>query len=270
MNPRRLHQSIRLALLTALLAAASACQTSGKDPISAALSSFMPPTPGEAARDAGNPFDADARRTGISLLQAAPFGGGKPYLELYRYKVTDEDATVRAAAVRGLGLHGEVKDADLLIPLLEDKSDSVRWESAKALQKIHQPKAVTSLLKHLRPQDETNLDVRMACAVALGQYAEPRVFEALVGALNDTDYGVIKSARNSLHTLTGYDFGSDSTLWLIWQKKQGEDLFKHRQAYTWKPFEKPPSTFDKIQFWKEKPPVQSRPPVGLEQATRAE
>lgn len=230
----------------------------------AMFDSIMPPTPSEAAKDSLNPFDADRRRNGVAWLSSAPFGGEEVYVRTYRLLLTDEDSTVRAASVRALGLHGVVDDVDLLIPLLDDSSDFVRWETAKALQKIHNPKAIDPLIKHTRLSLEEVADVRMACCQALGQYAEPRVFDALVGALNDTDYAVIRASRGALKTLTGYDLGSDSTLWLIWQRKNPGALFKERQEYTWLPFEKPPTTLDKLQFWKDRPVIEPQKPVGVE------
>jgi len=231
------------------------------------MASIMPPSPGEAAKDALNPFDADRRRNGVAWLSSAPFGGEEVYVRTYRLLLTDEDSTVRAASVRALGLHGVVDDANLLVPLLDDRSDFVRWETAKALQKIHNPKAIDALVKHTQVTSEESADVRMACCQALGQYAEPRVFDALVGAVNDTNYSVVRSARGALQTLTGFDLGSDSTLWLIWQKKNLDTLFAQRGEYTWQPFEKPPSTLDNLQFWKDAKPVERQKPVGIEQAS---
>lgn len=250
-----------------LLAGCTSNAAKSDNPIIALMGSMMPPTPSEAAKDTLNPFDADRRRTGVSWLASADFGGEEVYVRTYRLLLTDEDSTVRAAAIRALGLHGTVDDAVLVAPLLDDKAEFVRWEAAKALQKIHNPKVVDALMKHTRLSDETNVDVRMACCQALGQYPEPRVYDALVGAINDTDFGVIRAARASLRTLTGYDLGSDSTLWLIWQKQNPDKLFAKKMEYTWTPFDKPPTTFEKIQFWKDNSPPPPQKPVGIEAAS---
>src|SRR5690606_5374227 len=79
------------------------CSSSG-DPDGTVLSDLLqglaPPTPGQAARDAFNVYDADRRRNAIGLLAAAPFGGEAPYTRTYRLLVDDPDATVRGAAVK--------------------------------------------------------------------------------------------------------------------------------------------------------------------------
>ncbi len=249
-----------------LAAMLAGCQVGGNpdNPLVSIINSMSPTSPSQAAKDMVNPFDPDKRRSGVSLLSAAPFGGEEVYVKTYRLLITDEDSTVRAAAARALGLHGEVKDAEALAKMLEDRAETVRWEAAKALQKIHNPIAIDGLTKHTRPQQEEIADVRTACAQALGQYAEPRVFDALVGALSDTDYSVVSAARGSLKTLTGYDLGADGTLWLIWQKKNMDNLFAKRGEYMWQPFEKPPTTLDKVQFWKERKPVEPQSPRGID------
>jgi len=264
------HRPVSFALLgfaaAALLAVAAAvpgCANSGGDSIFAGLVD-LPPTPGEAARDMFNPFDADKRRAAVAALSASHFGGEEEYVRAYRLLITDEDATVRAAVVRALGLHGSVEDVDLLAPRLDDEAEAVRWEAGQALQKIHNPAALPQLTRHTIAQHETSVDVRIACARALGQYAEPRVVDALIGALNDPDFGVVHAARGSLRTLTGQDFGHDAAKWLAWSKENPERLFEQQQQYTWKPFGKPPSTFEKIQFWKDREPVAPRRPVGAD------
>jgi len=255
---------LALGLFSLLPAAVGGCAVGGSsdNPVVSLLNSMAPPTPSKAAQDMVNPFDPDRRRTGLAWLSAAPFGGEEVYVRTYRMLLSDEDSTVRAAAAHAIGLHGTVEDAETLARLVDDRAEAVRWESAKALAKIHNPKAVDALIKHTKVAQEENADVRMASAQALGQYAEPRVFDALVGALNDNDYSVVSGARGSLATLTGYDLGADSSLWIIWQKGNAEKMFAKRREYTWRPFEKPPTTMDKIQFWKERPKVEPQKPTG--------
>ncbi len=266
LNPSRLTSA--LGIFVMLTGALCGCATSGAsdNPVVALLNSMAPPTPTQAAHDMVNPFDPDKRRNGVAWLSSAPYGGEEVYVRTYRLLLTDEDSTVRAAAAHAIGLHGQVQDAEPLARLMDDRAEAVRWEAAKALQKIHNPKAVDALIKHTRPAQDENADVRMASCQALGQYAEPRVFDALVGALADNDYSVVSAARGSLDTLTGYELGTDASLWLIWQKKNNDKLFASRREYTWKPFEKPPTTLDKLQFWKERKKVEPQKPTGIETA----
>ncbi len=244
--------------------------------------SFQPPTPTQAALDAVNVYDPDKRREAIALLGAAPFGGEPEYLRLYRWhlgssdggpqldepRAIDPDPTVRAAAVRALGMHGTVEDAKLLVPRLEDDAAFVRWEAAKALQRVHNPIAISPLINVLRADPDT--DVRMAAADALGQYATRAVFDALVGALGDSNYGVVRAARDSLRTLTGYDGGLDPSTWVHWAREQDERLFADQRPYRYQPYVRPPGLLERAQFWKSAETPPSKAPVGLEPVAQQE
>ncbi len=126
------------------------------------VESWQPPTPSEAARDAFNTYDPDKRRHAVALLSASPFGDEDPYLRTYRLLIDDKDATVRAAAAQALGMHGTVEDAKRLVPLLRDDMAFVRWEAAKALQRIHNPIAVEPLMATVSSDEDA--DARMAAA----------------------------------------------------------------------------------------------------------
>lgn len=226
------------------------------------MGSFFPPKPGEVAREAFNPYDADLRRRSISLLSSAKFGGEEAYVRMYRLLIDDHDATVRAACVKALGEHGKVDDAKLIVPRLRDEAAIVRWEAAKALQRIHNPIAAEPLMAALSKDEDA--DVRMAAAYALGQYAQLQVFDVLVGGLDDSEYGVVEAANTSLKTQTGYDFGTDGAMWLIFRRDHPTDLFKNQEQYVWHPFVKPRTLVEKAQFWKTPPKVEPQPPLGMD------
>ena len=218
-------------------------------------------SPGEAARQAFNTYDADARRESVNLLASASFGGEYPYVRLYRLLMDDPDATVRAACVQALGAHGQVEDVPLIMARLKDTAPFVRWVAATALQKIHNPVAAGPLIECLAHDDDA--DARTAAASSLGQYAQPRVFQALVGALDDRAYSVVLAASRSLYTLTGVDLGTDGRAWLEWSRQQGGGLFDKQRVYVWYPYDKPPTFIDKLIFWKPEEVVGPYPPRGL-------
>ena len=227
------------------------------------LQDLAPPTPGQAARDAFNVYDPDRRRQSVALLAASPFGGEPPYLRTYRLLIDDPDATVRGAAVKALGAHGEVADADLIIPRLRDDSPFVRWEAAKALQRIHNPAAAQPLMDLLRT--DADADARMAAADALGQYAQPAVFDTLVGALTDRNYGVVSAAVNALRTLTGHPGDADPATWITWSRDRRADLFAGQTAYAYQAYQKPPGLIRKVMpFTNDEQPAPRLSPVGLE------
>jgi hypothetical protein len=228
---------------------------------------MFPPSPGQAAREAFNVYDADVRRKSVARLSAAPFGGEAPYVKTYRLLLDDPDPTVRAACAHALGLHGEVEDADRLILRLKDDTTIVRWEVAKALQKIHNPRAIKALIEALAT--DADPDVRMSAATALGQYPDMSVFNALVGALEDQNYSVIVAAREALRTLTGQDFGNSGADWLAWARDSREHVFAERQSYTWTPYVAPETWWEAMQVWKaDVPPPAPRRPTGEDATER--
>jgi hypothetical protein len=262
--------AVALALLTpGVLFTLPGC-AKNQNPVDQLIAELKPTTPTEASQMLFDLADPDRRRRGVSLLSAAPFGGEGPYLRAYRLLIDDPDATVRAAAAKAIGLHGEVQDAELLVRRIGDESQIVRWECAKALQKIHNPIAVRPLIERMmaRQRDgqfiEQDPDVRMATARALGQYAQPEVFNALVAALDDPEYAVVHAAERSLTLLTGQDLGPDGRDWLAWAEEHRDGLFAMRQEYVWQPYVKPRGFLDKAQFWKEYRPPAARPPRGLD------
>lgn len=229
------------------------------------LAPFFPPSPGEIAREAFTVYDADKRRNAVTLLSSAKFGGEDAYLRMYRLLIDDPDATVRAACTKALGLHGTADDALLIIPRLRDNASFVRWEAAQALQKIHHEQAIEPLM-NATAKDE-DVDVRMASAYALGQYPNVPVFNVLVGALNDTDFGVVETAHIALTLLTGESFGTDAAQWITWAEANQNNLFANKQAYVWLPYERTKrGLIEKSKFWKKPEVVTPQPARGLDNA----
>ncbi|MEX0745525.1 MAG: HEAT repeat domain-containing protein [Phycisphaeraceae bacterium] len=228
------------------------------------------PTAGEAARDAFNVYSADRRREAVDQIAAAPYGGERAYLRMYRLLIDDPDAAVRASCAKALGLHGTGEDVTLIAPLLRDDHAFVRWEAAKALQRIHNPTAADALRSALQADDDS--DVRQAAAAALGQYPSTAVLHTLVGALHDTEYSVTRAAHRSLQTLTGRDLGYEAADWLAWiDREASAELFADRDDYTFRPYLAPPSFIERMQFWRNHPTAADpRKPVGMQPEHDAE
>ena len=184
-------------------------------------------TLGEATRLMQDDGSADARREGIAYLvthfEAATVS---PYTGRYRQIAkSDPDPNVRAMAVRALNICREKSSTGTFIAALDDDSELVRLEGAKALANVPDPAAVPGLLRLLTgrrvavvegrqlvtPEDR---DVRIAAADALHHYPTLDVEHALVGHLVGTDFGVAWQVHQSLATLTGQDFRYDEAAWL--------------------------------------------------------
>ncbi len=203
---------------------------------------FNEPTPSEASMWMFH-RDAEKRRLGITLISNAEFGGESPYLKVYREAVTDLDSMVRAASVRALGMHGNGEDALLAIPLTVDEHQIVRWEAAKALQRLHHRDAIRALL--VAVNNDEDADVRAAAATALGQYAELRVADALILSLSDQSLIVNCEARKSLKTLTGENFGINQDDWLEWYR-DNPNVFAHQQVYTYPTYQREYTFIEKV------------------------
>lgn len=240
---RTVHRPLRILVLFVMCAPAlqackgvggGAAQNNNQQPTSL-LSLISPPTPATAAAWAVDPYDADKRYRGTLMLANAPWGGEPVYIRLYEEALQDGVPNVRAAAIRGLALHGGPENVPMILPSLESDDRLLRWEAARALQRLHNPVAIPGLLRVLDEKNEPEPFVRSAAAVALGQYADPRAVEGLIAALADRDLGVNQAAQESLRTLTGQDFGFNIRAWLAWRKST-EDLFAGRSRFEYPVF----------------------------------
>ncbi len=223
---------------------------------------WAPPTPMDAVTWATDPYDADKRLRGILLLSNAPFGGERPYVEMYRLAARDGDPAVRAAAIGGLALHGSPEDAPLLAERLEDEAPNVRREAARALQRLHNPIAVTPLIRRLDAMVEPDIDTRAKAANALGQYAEMRVVQALIGALSDHRLTVNENALLSLKVLTGENFGYAPRAWVDWANTTSHP-FASRGVYEYPVFHRDPTIVEYILPWSSPPNEETATPVGM-------
>ena len=244
------------------------CDTMSDDLQDVGGSLFMP-SPGEAALMATDEYDADKRREGTLLLSNAPFGGDPKYIKLYRLRVeVEQDPLVLAVAIRALGKHGTPEDVLLIMPHLQDENVQVRWEAAKGLQRLHNPIAVVPLLDVLRSPDEDS-DVRLAAAIALGQYPEDRSFQGLVGALNARELSVNLGASASLETMTGQTLGLDAREWLAWYEDHPDEAFANGKEFLYPTYQREDSLLEKIVFWTEREQELPAPPAGLRSDSEA-
>lgn len=220
-------------------------------------------TPTQAAEMAIDPYSAENRYKGVTLLSSADFGGQPVYLQLYVDSLGDEDASVRGASVRALGRHGDPEHATLIIGALGDEDDFVRLEAARALQRIHAPEAIVPLLAMIEEENESNTDIRAAAADALGQYREQRVVLGLIGALRDPRLVVNNRVQHSLMILTGQNLGLDRMAWLDWYNETG-DVFAGAQPYTYPVFSRKKKIIEYLPLVPPPPNETTGSPVGMD------
>lgn len=218
------------------------------------------PSPTEAAEWAIDKYDPGKRYQGTMLLANAPFGGEPPYIALYEANATDPDAGVRLAAVCGLSLHGNPSHVPMLIDRLKDSDALVRVEAARGLQRVHSDEAIGPLLEAL--SEDPDPDVRTEAASALGQYPTDRVVQGLIAALADPQLATAETARRSLRTLTGQDFGLDRRAWLEWYDK-AEHPFQAGTVYTYPYFSRPKHWYEYLPFVPNPPNEEPGTPAGM-------
>jgi HEAT repeat protein len=111
---------------------------------------------------------------------------------------------VREAAVESLGDIGDPEVVDTLIPMLEESSGkpyptlsgTLLMEIARALGRIGNPKAIEPLIRTLQKEREwTKFGIREAVIDALGNFRNPQVTDALVGALGIDYYTAVAAAK---------------------------------------------------------------------------
>lgn len=242
--------------------------TSGSQPQSI-LGLFAPPSPAVAAAWSVDPYDADKRFRGTLMLANAPFGGEPVYVALYENALNDDDSRVRSAAVRGLALHGQPEHVLVIMPFLTHEDRLLRLEAARALQRLHNPVAVPALLRTIEQPEgladqsgEPEVSVRAEATIALGQYAEGRVLDGLIGALGDRDLAVNRAARDSLRTLTGQDFGMNIRAWVAWNSTAAE-RFAGQSRFTYPVFNRGRRGLEWIVPFMEPPNEVAATPIGM-------
>jgi len=222
-----------------------------------------PPTPAEAAQWAVDPNSPDNRQQGLLLLANAPFGGESVYMELYRLGLDDDDAAVRAAAIKAFGLHGGPPEGRLVLERLTPAEDVlVRREAARTISRIHLPESVGELIAMLDRRVDPAAEPRALAAEALGQHREPRVVQALIGALADPRLVVGESARRSLETLTGEDLGPEPEPWLVWTERTS-DPFAGARTFYYTVFQRDRWFIEYIIPWDEPPNEIASTPAGM-------
>ena len=256
--------ALRAAACSPLAFALAGCDSlQGARGADSILVAFSPTsTPQDAAELALDRFNPDNRFRGINLLADADFGGAEVYLRLYEDAIEDEDAGVRQAGVRALGLHGVPEHAQLIAQRLTDPVDGVRVAAARALQRLHNTDATPALMVAISTANETNPDVRAEAAHALGQYRQFPVLDALISALDDPSLLVNKATLEALETLTGQNFGLDRVAWTDWLE-EAERPFLAGRVYAYPGFKRDRRLLEYLPFVPGPPNEPAGAPIGL-------
>jgi HEAT repeat protein len=124
---------------------------------------------------------------------------------------TEGDPLLRAQMLRTLA-QCQTETAGIVIRAgLGDRDAGVRIAACEATAARGGADSVTSLGELLA--SDTDLDVRLAAARALGEIEDPSVVPALAVALEDPNPALQYRAVKSLEKSTGQDFGNDVEAW---------------------------------------------------------
>ena len=111
----------------------------------------------------------------------------------------DNDAEVRAAAARALGLQGDLKLSQApLLAAAKDKNPQVRAVVIEALAGMKSPKIEGIYISALKDEDP---NVRLSAANALAEIKSPKAMKPLVAALKDDSPSVRAAAAEALGAL---------------------------------------------------------------------
>ncbi len=231
------------------IAFAPGCDTIGSD-FRSMGDVLAPPSPQEAAQWAVDTTDAENMRRGVALLGTSSFGGVDAYVKLYRFYVKDmRDPLVQAAAIAALSRFGRPDDALLISERLSSSFAHVRLAAALGLQRLHNASVTEAMWRKL--QDETEAqETRVELAVALGQYPQDDVFQALVAALDHSELTVNLAALDSLRMMTGNDLGVSRARWLSWYASAPiEKRFVAENVYLYPTYQRHMVFWDYVVFW---------------------
>lgn len=178
--------------------------------------------------------------------------------------VNRQRAIVRAAARTAAPAKAETKPVAKADPKPEkepeDKPTSAAADAKPDAKAGTKPEARAATISEEDPR------VRAEAAHALGQYAEPRVLQALIAGLDDVDLSVNRSSQSALRTLTGQDFGLDRVEWLAWVRAQDAaktDPFRGRSAYLYPVFNREKRIYEYIPFVPPPPNEVPSTPAGM-------
>jgi HEAT repeat protein len=131
--------------------------------------------------------------------------------QLARQIQIEPDPLVRQAVVRAIAEFRTPMSQQVLEAGLSDEDEAVRIACCRALGNRADPASVSGLAAVLR--GDSNGDVKMVAAEALGKIKSPEAVKALAVALDDRDPALQYVGVESLKSITGKDYGPDVQAW---------------------------------------------------------
>ena len=123
----------------------------------------------------------------------------------------EQDPMIRREIVRTLGHFNTASSSAVLQAATADADSGVRIAACGAWGRRGGPEAAERLTGLLT--SDTNLDVRLAAARAIGETHEKSAVQPLAEALSDGDPAIQYRVVGALKQISGKDYGNDVNLW---------------------------------------------------------
>jgi hypothetical protein len=174
---------------------------------------LLPPSKDQLLADAIHPDDPDTRREAITELADSSAVNEQGVQELFDLILrSDSNSFVRAAAATAVGKTQNPQYVPTLAKAMTDPAMVVRWDAARALDRVIGEAAVRPLMT--AASGDPSLDVRVASVRSLRNYHEPAVVRRLVVLMDDPELPIRREAHNSLTDIFGVDLGPSPEDWL--------------------------------------------------------
>jgi hypothetical protein len=131
--------------------------------------------------------------------------------ELAMRMQNEVDPVLRCDAVKALGKISTETAKEALRMALKDAESSVRIAACQSWQNIGGPEAIAVLSEVVA--SDTDDDVRLAAARALGAFRDPAAVRGLAVCLDDNNPALQHRAMESLQVASGQNFGYDVVAW---------------------------------------------------------
>lgn len=153
-------------------------------------------------------------------------------LDLAKMIRGESDPIVRAQLMRTIGACNTQPAMMVVAAGVKDTDSRVRIAACDGLARRGGPEQVRLLAEVL--SGDTDIDVRLASARALGDVKDPAAVQALAGALDDPNPALQARGMRSLEQVTQKDFGNDVAAWRQYVKGETPQPRSESIASRWR------------------------------------
>lgn len=188
----------------------------------------------QVARDEPNPTEqiTAIRNLRTRLNSAPPSEHEQIGAELTAIFFRVDQTYLKSEVLQTLAICRSQQAEDTLVDALENRDAEVRKAACEAFAKRKTPRAIQALDSALN--QENDLDVRLAAAMALGEHKGDAARDALARSLRDSDVAVQLHVMKSLQKVTGQPY-MDVDAWNSYLRGQPRPpTFAERSSAIWR------------------------------------